>query len=140
MRQHRDQPRLHEGDWDLGVSAEGRVWLLRGAPDRDIRWGSRPDTLEIALWGDFDVQDPGEEGLAALAAVVADCCRCYGLEQEDTFLHRDVSRTTCPGMQLKRYTFRRVLSRLLEAPLRTDRGFRSRPDMRNLGSCLQRCW
>lgn len=81
-----------------GTIWQGRDWQYQGAHAS----GQNPHNLGVMLLGNFEIQQPTAQQLAALHSLSASLVRKYGLNPAtDIFGHSDFSNTKCPGKYLK---------------------------------------
>ncbi len=81
-----------------GTVWQGRDWAYQGAHTS----GANSNNIGIMLLGNFEIQQPTPEQLAAMRQLTASVCRKYGLSPaKDIFGHCDFGNTQCPGRALK---------------------------------------
>ena len=103
-----------DNGYHLGVGPDDSMWLLRpiGEDGAHVKYHN-DDTIGVVLLGNFDVEDPWAHGLATACAVLAECCRCHNLTEDQVFFHRDHSDKTCPGTRIHHKEVRRLVAKIL---------------------------
>ena len=96
--------RLHAGDigYHYVIDRLGRVWQGRslqhqGAHVREQNEGN----LGVMVLGNFDTQHPTAAQDRTLAALLQDCMRTHRVAVGRVYTHRELGKTTCPGMNLQ---------------------------------------
>jgi hypothetical protein len=103
-----DIRRLHrrKGWGDIGyhfaVDPAGRVWEARplrfqGAHVKD----HNPGNIGIVVLGNFEMQSPTEQQVAALRGLLASLMSSYGVTVQRVHTHREWAVTACPGDRLQ---------------------------------------
>ena len=59
--------------------------------------------LGVMMMGNFDVERPTPEALAALDSFVADRMRAHNVAINRVFTHQEITSTECPGRSLQSY-------------------------------------
>lgn len=107
LRLIQSQHRKRMGAGDIGyhfiIDRTGQIWQ-----GRDISYqgahtsGANSNNLGIMLLGNFEIQQPTPQQLAALRLLVNNLLRKYGLNpRKDVYGHGDFCNTQCPGKNLK---------------------------------------
>jgi hypothetical protein len=99
---------LAQGWADIGyhyiIDPTGRIW-----EGRNVRFqgahvkNNNEHNLGIMMMGNFDVERPTPEALAALDGFVGDRMRAYDVPVHRVFTHQEITATECPGRNLQSY-------------------------------------
>ncbi len=81
-----------------GTIWQGRDWAFQGAHTS----GANSNNIGVMLLGNFEIQQPTAQQVAALKMLTASLVRKYRLNpQKDIYGHNDFCNTKCPGKNLK---------------------------------------
>jgi hypothetical protein len=86
------------------IDPQGRVWEGRSTRWQGAHVGDRNENnLGIMLLGDFTRQRPSSAQLNAMDSFVAQQMRRYNVAPGRVYTHRELGKSTCPGVNLQRY-------------------------------------
>ncbi len=106
------QYHIQERGWSdigyhFGVGPDGSYWLLRPVEKAGAHVLHRNEhTIGVVLVGNFDVEDPEANGLAAAAELTRVLMERFALKPENIRFHREFENKTCPGMRIDLMDFR----------------------------------
>ena len=92
-----------------GTIYEGRDAAYAG--DTNTMYDPRGHLL-ISLMGNYNLQEPNEKQIAAIATLMAYSIEKYGLAENDLYLHSDFTDTSCPGKFLSPLLYDVILDRI----------------------------
>jgi hypothetical protein len=95
--------------WDLPyhylIDLNGNIY-----EGRDAKYAGETNTtydprghLLISAMGNFNLQEPTEDQIDAIAQMMAHAIQQYGLSVDDIYGHADWAETSCPGDHLQKY-------------------------------------
>lgn len=97
-----------------GTVYEGRDWRFMG--ETNTEYDPRGHLL-ISVLGNYDLQEPTKEQLAAITRMMVWAASEFGVPPERIYGHRDHADTSCPGRHLSKYladgTFQEAVRRSL---------------------------
>jgi hypothetical protein len=96
--------RLHAGDigYHYIIDRLGRVWQGRSLQHQGAHVREQNENnLGVMVLGNFDAQQPTAAQDRALAALLQDCMRTHRVAVGRVYTHRELGKTTCPGMNLQ---------------------------------------
>lgn len=94
--------------YHFGIGPDSSVWLLRPVEKSGAHVLNRNQhTIGVAMVGNFDAEDPVQNGLATAAEVVRVLCDHFGLASGQVRFHREFQNKTCPGNRIDLSDFRR---------------------------------
>jgi hypothetical protein len=86
------------------IDPQGRVWEGRSTRWQGAHVADRNENnLGIMLLGDFTRQRPASSQLNSLDSFVAQQMRRYNVPVSRVATHREIGKSTCPGVNLQRY-------------------------------------
>lgn len=99
---------LTQGWADIGyhyvIDPQGRIWEGRSVRFQGAHVKENNEhNLGIMCMGNFDMERPSPETLAALDAFVADRMRAYNISINRVYTHQEIKPTACPGRNLQGY-------------------------------------
>jgi hypothetical protein len=96
--------------YHVGIARDGSIWLLRPITRSGAHVLNRNrHTVGVVLVGNFDVEDPMENGLSVAAQVVRVLVDRFKLKPEHIRFHREFQNKTCPGTKIDLGDFRRMV-------------------------------
>ena len=111
-RHHIDVRGWSDIGYHLGVGPDSSIWLLRPKARRGAHCaGHNEHSMGIVLVGNYDVENPYENGLLTAANVVAAVCKQYKIAPAGVFFHRDFANKTCPGSRISTEGFRLLVDK-----------------------------
>ena len=85
------------------IEKSGEVRIARGDLERDCdALGHNFDSLSVCMVGNFDMEDPTPQQIAALASILQEWCKAYSFTSADIHIHREFAPTNCPGIRVTR--------------------------------------
>lgn len=103
---------INESHQDQGWVGIGYHYVIRkdgtvelGRPDWAIgahAYGENSHTIGVHVCGNFEIGEPTDAQIEALAMLIANLCEDYGLpiDEDHVVGHRDLMATACPGANL----------------------------------------
>ena len=108
--------------YHLGVGPDGTVWRLRPVARQGAHvLGRNEHTVGVAMVGNFDVEDPVENGLETAARVFGVVLGRFGLSLTAVRFHREFQQKTCPGLRIDLEGFRNMVAELGREPIKVVR-------------------
>jgi len=114
-RYHMKQKGWSDIGYHVGIGPDGSIWLLRPIERSGAHClGKNSHSVGVVMIGDFDVENPYDNGYATAIDVIAAVCHAYELDADAVYFHRDFANKTCPGTKIKREDVRRLVNSKLK--------------------------
>ena len=106
-RYHMNERGWSDIGYHIGVGPDDSIWLLRPIERSGAHClNHNAHSIGVVMIGNFDEEDPWENGAQMAAEAVAAICKRYELSSDDVRFHREFANKTCPGNCMPLYSFR----------------------------------
>lgn len=99
------------GAYHFLIEKDGTIFSFR--VDCELAYSTKShnaDTLQIALAGNFNLEQPTELQKKTLQTTLRTECQKYNIKPEDIRRHGDIENTECPGKRLNSDWIKRLMN------------------------------